>query len=54
MRDEVGGGRERRAYAAKIRSRPQLIAEYQRRAPQRDACEAYVADLMRAYPEGPP
>jgi hypothetical protein len=34
------------------RSRPQLIAKYQR--PQRDACEAHLADLMRAYPEGPP
>jgi hypothetical protein len=35
------------------RSQPQLIAKYQRTCSQRDACEAHLADLMRAYPEGP-
>jgi len=31
-----------------------LPLNYPPQRPQRDACEAHLADLMRAYPEGPP
>jgi hypothetical protein len=31
-----------------------LPLNYPPQRPQRDGCEAHLADLMRAYPEGPP